>query len=110
MATVVPTITAENAHIYREQIERIEAFAQRIHIDLMDGEFTPNMSVPAESVWWPDHIKADIHLMFQKPVVALYTLIKLKPALVVVPAESDFQDTLKALAADGIKTGLAVMP
>ena len=62
MAIIVPTITAENPHVYREQIERVQGFATRIHIDLMDGIFTPNKSVLPSQVWWPDALEADIHV------------------------------------------------
>lgn len=112
MATIIPTVTAENAHVYREQIERIEPFAKRIHIDLMDGVFTPNKSVSPESVWWPEYIRADIHLMHQKPEESLEQLIKLNPALVVIPAESEcnFENFGKALNDCGIDFGIALLP
>lgn len=109
---VVPTITAENAHIYREQIENVEKFTPRIHIDLMDGVFTENKSVDVEQVWWPENIIADIHLMFEDPEKEIDKLIKLKPNMVVVQAESRCDVPLFAskLLEKGIKTGLAIFP
>ena len=112
MPIIVPTITAENSHVYREQIERVEGFAQRIHIDLMDGVFTPNKSISVEAAWWPKGTQADIHLMHQLPDESLEKLIKLKPSLVIVPAESDcdFEEFSRELNNAGIDCGIAVMP
>lgn len=112
MATICPTITAENAHVYREQIERVEGFAKRIHIDLMDGVFTSNKSIALDQVWWPEMTTADIHLMFQYPEKELQSLIKLKPNMVIVHAESRCDVPLFAsrLREYNIKTGLALFP
>lgn len=87
MATVAPTITAENPHIYREQVERVEGFARTIHIDLMDGEFTKNTSVTPDQVWWPDTLKASIHLMYKDPARAIHTLLPQKPSCIFVSAQ-----------------------
>lgn len=112
MADIVPTITAENPHTYREQIERVQDFAKRLHIDLMDGIFTKNKSITLDQVWWPEDATADIHLMFQDPATELEKLINLKPNMVIVQAESDCD--VPKFAADlrehGIKTGVAVLP
>lgn len=112
MSVICPTITAENPHIYREQIEKIEGFAGRLHIDLMDGVFTKNKSLPVNTVWWPSGMLADIHLMHQDPEAELELLIKLKPNMVIVHAESDCDIPRFAaeLRKDDIKTGLAIFP
>ncbi len=112
MPIIVPTITAENAHVYRDQIERVQGFAPRIHIDLMDGIFTPNKSTDVASVWWPEEIEADIHIMYQKPQDEIEALIKLKPRAVIIHAESDADIPLVAgqLNAVDIACGLVVFP
>lgn len=112
MPMIVPTITAENPHVYREQIERVQAFAKRLHIDLMDGVFTPNKSVAPEAAWWPEGTTADIHLMFQQPAAAVAQLVKLKPNLIIIPAESNFNfgEITELLQASGTKLGIALLP
>ena len=111
MAVVCPTITAYDAHEYREQMERIESFAKRVHIDLMDGEFAPTRSPGLDHVWWPHHLKADIHLMYQRPMEFLDQLIKLKPHMVIVHNEVEVHHMHFAaeLHRHGIKTGLALL-
>ncbi len=111
MSTVCPTVTAFDTHDYRSQMELLQKFAKRIHIDMMDGVFAPTTSPPLQTIWWPEGIIADIHLMYQKPGPYLEQLIKLKPHLVIIQAEADvdharFADQLRAA---GIKAGLALL-
>jgi ribulose-phosphate 3-epimerase len=111
MAIICPTITAYEPHGYRAQMEQIESFAERIHIDLMDGEFTSTKSPGLDQVWWPEHLKADIHLMYKHPMEEIDKLIQLKPNLVVVHYEADVnhQEFTERLHEVGIKTGLALL-
>lgn len=111
MAVICPTITAYDPHEYREQMERVEPFAKRIHIDLMDGHFAPTKSPDLKHIWWPDGVIADIHLMFQRPLSQLPALIKLRPRLVVIHAEADVDHVqfASSLRRVGIRTGLALL-
>lgn len=112
MAVVCPTVTAFDTHEYRAQMELLEPFAKRIHIDMMDGIFAPTKSPPLETVWWPDGIVADIHLMYRQPEPHLDQLVRLKPHLVIIHALADVDH--KAFAASlhkaGIKAGLGILP
>ncbi len=111
MTYIVPTVTAFEPHEYREQMDRITRFANRIHIDLMDGEFAPSISPALAHIWWPHHVQADIHLMYQRPMDYLETLIKLKPHMVVVHNEAHMHHMHFAaeLHKHDIKTGLALL-
>src|SRR5882672_9819247 len=88
-ATICPTVTARSPEEYREQMERVAGFAQRIHIDTADGVFTPVKLTPLEQVWWPANVRADIHVMHQDPFKHTKLLLKLHPQLIVVHAEAD---------------------
>lgn len=111
MADICPTVTAFDSHEYRAQIELLETFAKRIHIDLMDGEFAPTKSPGLETIWWPDGILADIHLMYQEPEPHIHVLTNLKPHLVIIQAEAkaDHIQVADLLHAAGIKAGLALL-
>ncbi|HZL07618.1 MAG TPA: hypothetical protein VFC50_00290 [Candidatus Dormibacteraeota bacterium] len=111
MVVICPTITAFDPHQYREQVERLIPFAERIHIDLMDGEFAPTKSPDLDSIWLPDGLISDIHLMYQRPMDYLDKLIKLKPNLVVIHNEADVHhmDFAARLHAENIKAGLAIL-
>lgn len=112
MNHVVPTVTAENAHIYREEVERVAGFADRIHIDLADGEFAPTKMINPIQAWWPDGLTADIHVMYKNPQEHLETLISLQPNLIIFHAESDCDlfDVLTTVKSVDIKAGLALLP
>lgn len=111
MAVIAPCITAIEPHEYREQIERVAPFATRLHIDCMDGEFAPTTSPNLIQTWWPDDIEADLHLMYQRPLEHVETVISFKPHLVIVHAEADggFYDFASQLRAVHIKTGVALL-
>lgn len=111
MPVICPTVLAGNAHTFRQQMERVAAFSHRIQIDLMDGQFAPHKSVELEKIWWPVGVAADLHLMYKRPDQHLDTILRLKPSLVIIHAESDgdfhaFHDALKQA---GIKVGVALL-
>ena len=111
MAVICPTVTATGQHQYREQMEWIEPFAKRVHIDLMDGRFAPTKSPDIDQIWWSPKVEADIHLMYQRPLEQLSALIKARPHLVIVHAEAEgdlahFADSLHKV---GIRAGLALL-
>lgn len=112
MAVICPTVTAENPHQYREQIERVAPFASHVHIDFMDGDFTPNESPGLGQAWWPHTMQADLHIMFKNPQDFNEQIIKLNPRLVIVHAESEgnFVELAEVLHGAGIMAGVALLP
>lgn len=92
-------------------MDQITPFAKRVHIDLMDGVFAPTVSPPLEKVWWPPELRADIHLMYQRPMDHLAQLLKLKPRLVVIHNEAHVHHMHFAaeLHKAGIRAGLAIL-
>ncbi len=112
MATICPTVLAENAHQYREQIERVQGFARRIHLDFTDGVFAKSKTIPLDTAWLPDGITVDLHIMHAMPGMEARELIALKPHLVIVHAEAEGNFKLLAdkLHKHGIKIGVALLP
>lgn len=109
MSIICPTVLADTVDDYRDQMEAIQGFASRIQIDLGDGDFTTK-TVSITDLWWPEHIAADIHLMYREPLKVVADLVALKPAMVIVHAESDDAlDTLRLLREHSIRTGVALL-
>ncbi len=110
MPIVCPTVTATNPHTYREQMARIEPFAQRVHIDFGDGDFAARM-VNIAQAYWPDAMTADLHVMYRHPYAQFETIVSLRPNMVVVHAEAedDILAMLLELQAAGIKAGVALL-
>ncbi len=111
MTTICPTVTAENAHIFREQMERIASFATRVHIDLSDGLLTPNKLLDMDKVWWPGGVMADLHVMMQNPFehVAIYRALGPQMVIVHAEAEGDFMAFASVMHGHGIETGVALL-
>ncbi len=111
MAIICPTITAYELHDYRAQLERVIPFAERIHIDLMDGDFAPTISPPLDKIWLPEAIISDVHLMYRRPKQFLPQLLTLKPNMVIIHVEAELEHHKFAeeLHTNHIKAGLAVL-
>lgn len=109
--SICPTITASDAATYQQQIERVATFATRLHIDLSDGTLAPSTLVPVDQVWWPGGVRADIHVMYKRPLEHLPALIALQPQLIVLHAEGEgsFVDFAEAAHHHGIETGVALL-
>lgn len=112
MKIICPTVLAVDAHDYQTQMNRISGFVKRIQIDISDGIFTPTSTVSVEQLWWPDGIKADIHVMYSEPTKYLDELIKLRPHMVIVHAEAkgDFLQIAELLHKHKVKVGVALLP
>lgn len=110
--TVVPAVLADNKAEYRKQIERVNNFARRVHIDISDGVFAPATTIDISNAWWPKEWKADIHLMASQPSQSLDIILKLKPSLCILHAEAseDLLPIFATLKKEGIKTGVAIAP
>ena len=111
-AIICPTVLANDEAEFNRQIKRISPFAERIQIDLMDGSFASPQSIGLDKVWWPHHIKADIHLMYENPMEHLQQLLHLKPNMVIFHVEAMFHHMHMAaeLHKEGIDAGLAILP
>ncbi|HUD03498.1 MAG TPA: hypothetical protein VMR51_01805 [Patescibacteria group bacterium] len=111
MSIICPAILAKDEEEYKKQIETVKPFAERIQIDLKDNDFAKGESNTLDKVWLPDGTICDLHIMYRNPQDFLDTLIKLKPNMVIVHAEStcDIPKFASNLREAGIKTGLAIL-
>ena len=110
MSIIVPTILAETTDDYKTQVERIHPFAERVHIDISDGEFAPSFTIGAAQIWWPENWIIDIHAMVARPADYVETLVSLKPHMIVfhAEAEGDLLTVLKHVKKFDIKVGVAL--
>lgn len=110
MSVIAPAILAENADQYNERIQQIQPFAQRIHIDICDGEFAPTFTISANDANWYPEMQADIHAMVARPSEHVQALIAKKPNLIIfhVEVQEDLLPTLKLIKQAGIKAGIAL--
>ncbi len=111
MAVIAPTMLCETEDDYKATVERLHAFAQRVHIDLTDGEFAPTFTVGVNQLWWPQEWVVDIHAMVAHPSQYVDALIQLHPSTVIFHAEAaeDLTPTIAKLKQAGIKAGVALL-
>lgn len=111
MSIITPAILATNPDEYKSQVEAIFPFAERVHIDVTDGSFAPNLTLPETQIWWPQEWKVDIHMMVARPSEHIDTIIQLNPNMVIFHAEveEDLVSIFERLKNETmIKPGLAL--
>ena len=111
MSVIAPALLAETPDAYKAMVERVHSFAERVHIDISDGEFAPTFTIGAAQVWWPQEWTVDIHAMVMRPSEHLETLVSLKPHMIIFHAETseDITPVLQHVKQFGIKAGLALL-
>ena len=109
---ICPSILAESKQQYHDQMEKIASFAERIQIDLTDGEFASHKTVSPEDSWWPVGVLADFHLMYKLPDRAIDIILEHKPHMIIVHAEADgnFLAYAERFRSLDVKLGLAILP
>ena len=108
---IVPTVLAENAEQYKDQVERITGLSERVHIDISDGAFAPNMTVSIPELWAPEGWMVDIHVMAHDLAEYVPKLIALRPHLIIIHAEADADVAvaINQIRQAGILAGLALL-
>jgi len=112
MIDICPTVTADSAEEYRRQMELVEPFATRIHVDMADGAFAAHKLINFDQVWWRGNRTIDLHLMYLRPLEHAEIILAMSPRLVIVHAEAEgnFQNFSKHLRQHGIEIGVALLP
>lgn len=110
MAVITPTITTNDKHEYRAQMELITRFAEGVHIDFADGVFAPSELLHIDDAWRSDDLVTHIHVMYQDPMSVIDDIIALEADLVILHVESDnIKEALETLRENGTRTGIALL-
>lgn len=111
MSVICPTITTNEPHKYREQMDIIATYTEGVHLDFADGVFAPSELLPVEDAWRSDDLVTHAHIMYQNPLKIVDDIINLEADLVILHAESDkVKECLEALIDNGTRTGIALLP
>src|SRR5215468_1667574 len=116
MIKIAPSILSADFLRLGEQIKAVEkAGAERIHVDIMDGQFVPNISlgVPiVEAVRRATSIPLETHLMIQQPERYIETFVRAGADHVIVHQETSphLSRTVQSIKRLGKKAGVALNP
>jgi ribulose-phosphate 3-epimerase len=111
MSEIAPCITVETEEQFKAVVEKFKPFAQRVQIDISDGEFTPVLLVTPEKLWWPREWSVDIHAMVAHPMDYVDRLIELEPDLIIFHVETDIflAPVIEKIKRYNIKAGVALL-
>lgn len=111
MSEIVPTILTNEIEQYKKLITTFQPFARRVQIDISDGTFTPNTTLPINQLYWAKEWQVDFHMMVVRPSEHLPLILQLKPSLVIFHAEAseNLLPLFEQLRSAGIKAGVALM-
>lgn len=113
---IIPSILNANLLNLMPDLKELEkASVEMIHVDIMDGNFVPNISFGPDFV---AHIaeettlKQDIHLMVQNPDWIVDQILRYQPESITIHYEAthDIYRILQKIKDHGVKAGVAINP
>ena len=113
---VAPSILSADFSRLGEEVQAVEsAGADRLHIDVMDGHFVPNLTIGAsvvKSLRKTSTLPLDVHLMVKEPEKMISDFISAGANSVTVHIEStnDPQMVLEQIRQEKVLAGLTLKP
>ena len=112
---IAPSILAADFGRLREQVrEVVDAGAQVIHVDIMDGHFVPTLSMGPQAVaaLRDFDVVLDVHLMVERPEMHVGEFAKAGASNIIVHAEATphVHYAVQAIHEAGCTAGVALTP
>ncbi|HZZ99546.1 MAG TPA: ribulose-phosphate 3-epimerase [Candidatus Paceibacterota bacterium] len=115
MLEIVPAILAPNYDKFVEAVRKIEPFSERVHLDILDGAFTPEQTIFGyEEVGKTEtKLKFDVHLMVMHPAEYVPQWLMQTNAdrfFIHAEAEGNLSDIFLSIRSQGKKAGIVLNP
>ena len=113
---VAPSLLAADFSKLREEIQEVESYgAEYLHLDVMDGNFVPNISFGApviSSIRKNSNLVFDVHLMVENPDRFIKDMVDAGADVITVHAEATkhLNRTIQLIKSYGKKVGVALNP
>ena len=116
---VSPSILSADFGKLNEEVASVETFCDRLHIDVMDGHFVPNISFGAPVYKWiKSKVPLDVHLMIEHPWKFFDDFIKAGASTLTIHEEvfgdGEYEGGLPAALREigdaGILAGVSIKP
>jgi ribulose-phosphate 3-epimerase len=113
---IAPSVLSADFTRLKDELQAIEAAgADWLHVDVMDGDFVPNLTMGmfiVEALKKMTRLPLDVHLMIQKPERYIEQFVKAGAECLTVHPEADGYcfGALDAIKKSGIMAGMAIKP
>ena len=114
---IIPAVLARTKDGAIKRLKLVEKVAKTVQIDIIDGRFAPNTTIPPRDLWnVKTKLKFEFHLMVQHPEHELHDICHVKQARLVIFQVETFRDEhhgkaiIRHARFHKLKVGLAINP